>query len=115
ALAMHGREIPAVHYMIAAAGGKTIRCAPYHTYGTPELSAAAVQALQGRGACLLANHGMVAIGPGLERALWLALEVETLAHQYLLALQLGAPTVLSDEEIERVVVKFRDYGLKQAT
>jgi L-fuculose-phosphate aldolase len=112
ALAIHGREIPPVHYMIAAAGGPGIRCAPYFTYGTAELGAATVAALQGRLACLLAHHGLVAAGPSLRRALWLAGEVEALAQQYLLARQLGEPPRLPDDEIARVVDKFRHYGPK---
>ena len=112
ALAIHSREIPAVHYMIAAAGGPSIRCAPYFTYGTAELGAATVAALQDRLACLLAHHGLVATGPNLGRALWLAGEVEALAQQYLLALALGSPPVLPDDEIARVVEKFKNYGPK---
>jgi len=109
-LAICGREIPAVHYMIAAAGGPSIRVARYATYGTAELSRHALAALEGRNACLLANHGVIATGPGLERALWLAGEVETLAKQYVLALSLGTPAVLPDDEIARVVEKFKSYG-----
>ena len=109
-LAICGQEIPAVHYMIAAAGGPTIRVAPYATYGTEELSRHALEALEGRSACLLANHGVIAIGPSLQRALWLAGEVETLAKQYLLARSLGTPSVLPDDEIAVVVEKFKSYG-----
>ena len=112
AFAMCRQEIPAVHYMIAAAGGPTVRCAPYATFGTPELSAHALQALEGRTCCLLANHGMIATGPGLEKALWLAVELETLCRQYAVALQVGTPVVLPDDEIARNVEKFRSYGLK---
>lgn len=112
ALAMHGREIPAVHYMVAISGGPTIRCAPYFTYGTPELSAAAVEAMRDRTCCLLANHGIVATAPSLAKALWLAVEMEVLAHQYIVALQLGQPNILSDDEIARVVEKFKSYGLR---
>ncbi|AHE97200.1 fuculose phosphate aldolase [Thioalkalivibrio paradoxus ARh 1] len=110
ALAICGMEIPALHYMIAAAGGPTIRCAPYATFGTEALSRNVVEALQDRSACLLANHGVVATGPGLERALWLAGEVETLAHQYILSLGLGGPRLLPDAEIDRVVRKMQHYG-----
>ena len=109
-LAICGQEIPAVHYMIAAAGGPTIRVAPYATYGTEELSQHALEALEGRTACLLANHGVIATGPTLQRALWLAGEVETLAKQYVLARGLGKPTVLPDDEIAVVVEKFKSYG-----
>ncbi|MGE5767011.1 MAG: class II aldolase/adducin family protein [Bacteroidota bacterium] len=112
ALAICGREIPAVHYMIAAAGGPTIRVAPYATYGTAELSRNALEALEGRSACLLANHGVIATGPTLGRALWLAGEVETLAKQYVLAQALGKPRILPDDEIARVVEKFKSYGPK---
>ena len=110
AFAMCRREIPAVHYMIAAAGGPTVRCSGYATFGTPELSALALDALAGRTCCLLANHGIIATGPDLGRAMWLAVELETLCHQYAVALQVGAPVVLPDDEIARNVEKFRSYG-----
>jgi L-fuculose-phosphate aldolase len=113
-LAIMGLEIPAIHYMIAAAGGADIRCAPYATYGTPELSAHAVTALEGRLACLLAHHGMIAIGPSLAKALWLAVEVETLARQYHGCLQIGKPPLLSSDEIERVRAKMAGYGPNDA-
>jgi L-fuculose-phosphate aldolase len=109
-LAIMGLEIPAIHYMVAAAGGPNIRCAPYATYGTTELSAHAVRALEGRSACLLAHHGMIAVGPSLEKALWLAIEVEALARQYHGCLQLGKPPLLPVDEIERVRVKMVGYG-----
>lgn len=113
AFAMCRREIPAAHYMIAAAGGSSIRCARYETYGTPELSAAVLEAMEGRACALLANHGMIAAGPDLARALWLAVEVETLARQYAAALQIGTPVILDDAEIAKVVEKFKDYGLRR--
>ena len=113
-LAIMGREIPPIHYMIAAAGGDSIRCAPYATYGTPELSQYAVKALEGRFACLLGHHGMIVIGSSLEKALWLAVEVETLARQYHGCLQIGEPPLLSREEIERVRRKMSGYGLSDA-
>jgi L-fuculose-phosphate aldolase len=109
-LAIARRDIPAVHYMIAAAGGPTIRCAPYATYGTQELSDHALAALADRNACLLANHGMIALGPTLQRALWLAVEVETLAAQYWRVLQIGGPTLLTEAEIGTVLAKFGGYG-----
>jgi len=112
AIAIQGMDIPAIHYMIAAAGGDSIRCAPYHTFGTEELSNAALQALEGRSACLLANHGMIATGPNMMKAMWLTVEVETLARQYFNVLALGDPKVLSSEEIARVVEKFKGYGLR---
>lgn len=109
-VAIKGLDIPAVHYMIAAAGGPTIRCAPYATFGTAELSAHAVKALEGRHACILRHHGVIACGPNLGRALWLAGEVETLAKQFVLSMMLGTPDVLPNDEIERVVAKFGTYG-----
>lgn len=110
AIAITGEAIPAVHYMIAAAGGPTIRCADYATYGTAELSANALKALDGRLACLLANHGLIACGPSLRRAFWLACEVETLAHQYVVARQFGTPVILDEAEIARVMKRFASYG-----
>jgi len=109
-LACLGRGIPAFHYMIAVAGGPDIRCAPYATFGTQELSDHALRALRGRRACLLANHGMIAIGATLHAALALAVEVEALAEQYWRALQLGRPKLLSRAEMTRVLEKFRTYG-----
>jgi L-fuculose-phosphate aldolase len=110
AFAICRKEIPAVHYMIAAAGGPTIRCGGYASYGSAELSAIALAALERRNACLLANHGMIATGPDLDRAMWLAVEVETLCKQYAAALQIGTPHILPDDEIARTVEKFRGYG-----
>ncbi|CAA2101546.1 L-fuculose phosphate aldolase [Methylobacterium bullatum] len=115
AFAMCGAEIPAVHYMIAAAGGPTIRCAPYAPYGTEELSVAAVAALDGRLGCLLANHGMIAIGSNLGKALWLAVEMEALCRQYAVALQVGKPVILSDAEIARTIRRFENYGPRSRT
>jgi L-fuculose-phosphate aldolase len=98
--------------MMAAVGGTTIRCAPYATFGTAELSAHALSALEGRNACLLANHGMIACAPTLARALWLAGEVETLAKQFFYALQIGGPVLLSDAEIADAARQFSSYGLR---
>ncbi|MGX6999750.1 class II aldolase/adducin family protein [Caballeronia sp. KNU42] len=113
AMAIHGREIPAHHYMVAVAGGNSIRCAPYATFGSQALSEHAITALKDRTACLLAHHGVIAIGHDLARALWLANEVEVLAQQYLFACQLGTPPVLSDEAISEVIEKFKGYGLRK--
>jgi L-fuculose-phosphate aldolase len=110
AFAICGMEITAVHYMIAAAGGPTIRCARYETYGTEELSKAVLEALRDRNCALMSNHGMVATGRDLREALWLAGEVETLCKQYAIALQIGTPRVLEDGEIEKTIEKFKDYG-----
>ena len=109
-LACLHREIPAFHYMIALFGGPTIRCAPYATYGTQELSDYALTALDGRKACLLGNHGLIVLGPNLERALALTVEAETLAAMYWRALQIGQPAILPDEEIEKVATKFGVTG-----
>ena len=110
ALSCLRRDIPAFHYMVAVAGGDTIRCAAYATFGTGALSNAALAALQGRKACLLANHGVIALGETLKSALDLALEVETLAAQYQRALQIGKPVILSKAEMARVLKAFRTYG-----
>jgi L-fuculose-phosphate aldolase len=114
ALACTGRGIPAFHYMVAVAGGRDIRCAPYHAFGTQELSAAALAALQDRKACLLANHGVIATGADLAAAISLAGEVENLALQYGVALSLGEVRILDDAEMCRVVEKFRTYGQHNA-
>jgi L-fuculose-phosphate aldolase len=114
-LACTGRGIPAFHYMVAVAGGPDIRCAPYYTFGTQELSDAAVAALDGRTACLLANHGVIAVGANLPAALALAGEVENLAAQYCTALAVGEVRILHEIEMRRVVEKFRSYGKQDAT
>jgi L-fuculose-phosphate aldolase len=113
-LACLDRGIPAFHYMVAVAGGDDIRCAPYATFGTQALSDRAVKALEGRRACLLSHHGMIALGASLDAALALAVEVETLAAMYWRALQLGEPTLLSAEEMARVVERFSNYGIDAA-
>lgn len=110
ALACTGRCIPAFHYMVAVAGGENIRCAPYYTFGTQELSDAALTALEGRKACLLAHHGIIAVGADLASALKLAGEVESLAAQYCTALALGNVGLLDETEMHRVIEKFRTYG-----
>ena len=113
ALAIQEMEIPAIHYMVAAGGGPNIRCAPYATFGTEELSQHALKALKNRKCCLLAHHGVIATGSSLEKALWLAGEVETLAKQYMLILSTGKEAkLLSGEEIERVRIKMFNYGIK---
>jgi len=111
ALAMCRMAIPAAHYMIAVGGGDSIRCAEYHTYGTQALSDAVLQALEGRLACLMANHGLIATGTTLVQAIWRAVEVENLARQYALALQVGKPVLLTDREVTEVLEKFAHYGL----
>ncbi len=103
-------DIPPFHYMIAVAGGTDIRCAEYALFGTQALSDAAITALQGRKACLLANHGMIALGKTIEQAVDIAVEVETLCEQYWRALQIGQPHILSDEEMAEVFEQFKGYG-----
>ena len=112
-LAIARKPIPACHYMVAAFGGNDIRCAGYALYGTQELSELALEALEGRNGCLLANHGMIAIGANLDKAMWLAVELETLARQYYLSLALGSPHILSDADIADVAKGFSSYGLQQ--
>lgn len=110
ALSCAHRGIPAFHYMIALAGG-AIRCMPYATFGSEELAANAVRGLKGRRATLLANHGVIAAGPSLERAVAVAAEVENLARQYLELLAAGLePVILDEAELARVIAKFVDYG-----
>jgi L-fuculose-phosphate aldolase len=104
------QNIPPFHYMIAVAGGKDIRCAEYALFGTQELSDAAIVALENRKACLLANHGMIALGKTLDQAVSIAVEVETLCEQYWRALQVGQPHILSDQEMADVFEQFKDYG-----
>ena len=114
ALACTGRGIPAFHYMVAVAGGADIRCAPYHTFGSQALSEAALAALRDRRACLLAHHGLIAVGADLDGALRLAGEVENLAAQYCAALAIGAVELLDASEMTRVLEKFRTYGRQDA-
>ena len=115
ALACTGRGIPAFHYMVAVAGGSDIRCAAYHTFGSQELSEAAVAALAGRRACLLANHGLIALGADVAAALALAGEVENLAAQYCATLAIGGVQTLDDAQMQRVLEKFRTYGRQDAS
>jgi len=109
-LACLHRGIPAFHYMVAVAGGSDIRCAPYATFGTQALSDNVIGALVDRTACLMANHGLIAIGRSLDAALALAVEVETLAEMYWRALQAGEPVLLPEQEMQVVLAKFADYG-----
>ncbi|MDH3668848.1 MAG: class II aldolase/adducin family protein [Paracoccaceae bacterium] len=110
ALAIARKPIPAVHYMIAAFGGADIRVADYATFGTAELSRNVLAAMNGRRGCLMANHGMLAAGRSLDHAMRLAVELEALARQYVLALQIGGPVLLSDAEIARAQTAFEGYG-----
>jgi L-fuculose-phosphate aldolase len=109
-LACLRRGIPPFHYMVAAAGGKDIRCAAYATFGTQALSDAVLAALQDRRACLMANHGLVATGASLDATLALAVEVEELCAQYWRASLMGEPVLLSDAEMDEVLERFKHYG-----
>lgn len=109
-LAVHGLGIPPYHYMVAAMGGRDVRCAPYATFGTQELSDHVMAALDGRLGCLMAHHGMIVLGPNMKRTLALAVELESLAEGYWRARMLGEPPHLSDAEMDRVLEKFKTYG-----
>jgi len=110
ALACLRRPLPAFHYMVAVAGGRDIRCAPYATFGSQELSEHVLHALHDRRACLMANHGLLCLAANLRAALALALEIEQLARSYLECLTVGEPVILDDAEMARVLEKFGDYG-----
>jgi len=109
AISTHGKRIPAFHYMIALAGGNDIKCAKYGTYGTRALSKNIIYALKNRSACLIGNHGQIAFGENLSKAFELAEEVENLSHQYINALRLGKPKILSSKEMNKVLSKAKNY------
>ncbi len=111
-LAVQGLAIPAFHYMVAAAGGVDIRCADYATFGTIALSENVIAALEGRNACLMAQHGQVAFGSDVKTALGLAETVEELAAQYWHTLQLGDPPLLDEAEMEKILARFVHYGAR---
>ena len=112
-IACLGRDLPAVHYMIAVAGGEDVRCAPYATFGTEELSRHALAALEGRLACLLANHGIIAIGKDVATAFGIAREIESVAGIYWRALSVGEPGIIGREEMAELLRKFETYGKGQ--
>lgn len=114
-LAILRREIPACHYMVAAFGGDTVRCAGYARFGSAALADLAVAAMAGRTACLLANHGMIVLGESLGRAMWRAIELEALARQYCTALGLGEPVILGRAEIDEALEAFAGYGPQAPT
>jgi len=109
AVSTHKKNIPAFHYMVAVAGGEDIKCTKYATFGTKNLSKNIVQALKNRTACLIANHGQVAFGDRLEKAFELAQEIENICHQYINALRIGMPKILSKKEMKIVLGKFKNY------
>ena len=105
--------IPACHYMVGAFGGTDVRCAQYATFGTPQLAEHILDAMDGRLACLIANHGMVTAGRNLDHAMWLAVELEALAKQYYFARLGGDVVILPDEEMIEILRKFKHYGPTQ--
>ena len=109
AVSSHGKAIPPFHYMIALAGGEDIKCADYATFGTEELSNNVIKALENRSACLMSNHGQVAFGKNLDEAFELSQEIENICQQYVIALKIGKPKILSFEEMQRVLSKAKNY------
>ena len=109
AVSSHQKNIPAFHYMVAVAGGHDLKCTKYATFGTKQLSKNIVKALKNRSACLIANHGQVAYGTNLEKAFELAQEIENICHQYINALRIGIPKILSRKEMKIVLGKFKNY------
>ena len=109
AVSSHGKSIPPFHYMIALAGGEDIKCAEYATFGTEDLSKNIIKALEKRTACLMSNHGQVAFGKNLDDAFELAQEVENICQQYVIALKIGNPKILSFEEMKKVLDKAKNY------
>ena len=109
AVSSHQKNIPAFHYMVAVAGGEDLKCTKYATFGTKQLSKNIINALKNRSACLIANHGQVAFGDKLEKAFELAQEIENICHQYINALRIGIPKILSKKEMKIVLGKFKDY------
>jgi|TARA_B110000967_G_C18607092_1_gene422130 L-fuculose-phosphate aldolase len=109
-LSLFGNELPPFHYMIAVAGGASIRCAPYAMFGTQELSDNIIDALTDRKACLIANHGLIALGDNLTEALHIAEEVEHLCHLYIEAKKIGDPNLLSKKQMSDVIERFQTYS-----
>ena len=109
AVSTHQKAIPAFHYMVAVAGGKDIKCSKYATFGTRNLSKNILVALKNRSACLIANHGQIAFGESLDKTFELAQEIENICHQYINALRIGIPKILSKKEMKIVLGKFKNY------
>ena len=109
AVSTHGKSIPAFHYMVALAGGDDIKCSEYATFGTPELSINIIKALEKRKGCLMSNHGQLTIGGTLKQAFELAQEIENICHQYIIALKLGKPKILSSTEMSKILDKIIHY------
>lgn len=110
ALACLRKDIPAFHYMIGIGGGTSIRCSEYAEYGTQALSDAMLKAMEDRSACLLGNHGQIAFGDDLAKALWRAGEVEAISHQYWASLLAGKPVLLNETQMTTVLARFKTYG-----
>ena len=109
AVSAHGKSIPAFHYMVALAGGNDIKCADYATFGTEELSNNVIRALENRKACLMSNHGQVAFEKSLDKAFELAQEIENICHQYINALKIGVPKILSNNEMDKILGQIKNY------
>tara|TARA_B100000787_G_C16159109_1_gene280493 strand:+ start:572 stop:1219 length:648 start_codon:yes stop_codon:yes gene_type:complete len=109
-VSLFGNELPSFHYMIAVAGGSSVRCAPYAMFGTQELSDNIINALINRKACLIANHGLVVVGDNLNEALNIAEEVEHLCHLYIEAKKIGEPNLLSKKQMSEVIERFQAYS-----
>lgn len=111
-LACAGRPIPAVHYMVGVSGGTSVPVAPYATFGSTELADGVVDALEGRYAALMANHGQIAAAPSLGMALLIAEEIEEQAAVYYGCLAIGGPNLLTDDQMAEIMTRFRSYGQK---
>ena len=109
AISTHQKTIPAFHYMVGVAGGDDIKCAKYATFGTRDLSKNILKALRNRYACLMSNHGQIAYGKNLDQSFELAQEIENICHQYLNALRIGIPKILSKKEMKVVLKKMQNY------
>ena len=109
ALSTHQKSIPAFHYMVGVAGGEDIKCTKYATFGTRELSSNILSSLKNRSACLIGNHGQIAFGENLDKAFELAQEVENICNQYINALRIGIPKILSKKEMNIVLGKMKNY------
>ena len=109
AVSTHGKSIPAFHYMVALAGGDDIKCAEYATFGTTELSTNIIKVLENRKACLMSNHGQLTVGTTIKQAFELAQEVENICHQYIIALKIGNPKILSSAEMNKILDKIKHY------
>ena len=109
-VSLFNKELPSFHYMIAVAGGDSVRCAPYAMFGTQELSDNIINALVDRKACLIANHGLVTIGKNLTEALNIAEEIEHLCHQYIEAKKIGEPNLLDKKQMLDVIERFQTYS-----